>query len=142
MFDSIDFDFENNDYLYHETYIDNAIDILSDGLYVTGVNIIDAKNVIETTTLPLPYEDKEELEEFFASERSESKLRTVNAVVILACPKGEINNLAEVYDGKHNGEYFSHLVPPEHVLGYCDLERMEFYQNPYYEGYEPQIFRM
>ena len=47
MFDYINFDFANYDYLYHETDIDNAINILGEGLYVTGIDILNVKNIIE-----------------------------------------------------------------------------------------------
>ncbi len=142
MFDYANFDFENYDYLYHETNLESAIDILGEGLYVEGTNILGAKNIIETTTLPLPYEDKEELEEFFASEKSISKIREVNAVVILGCPKEINKQIAEVYDSIYQGDYYSHVIPAEYIMGYCDLERMEFYANPYYAEYESPTFRM
>ena len=52
MFDYINFDFANYDYLYHETDIDNAINILGEGLYVTGIDILNVKNIMRIFVMP------------------------------------------------------------------------------------------
>lgn len=142
MFNNIEFDFENTDYVYHETDYDSAIEILENGLYIEGTNIIDAKNVIETTTLPLPSEDLKELEEIFLSEKSISSLRVVNAIVIIGSPKEQEKHIAVPFEEEYEGRYYPYVIPNYYVVGFCDLERKMFYANPYYDGYDVASIRM
>ena len=50
------FDFEENDYLYHVTGRGLGERIMEEGLLVEGTNILNASNIIETTTLPITKE--------------------------------------------------------------------------------------
>ena len=138
--DSLDYD--NNYYFYHETSDDKARSICEQGLLLSGYNIINAKNLLLTTSLPLPKEiatDVDNLNNFLEGERSSSGIRPITKMVIIAVPKEDIDYV--VIENENN--YYhndvdspNYMVEPQYILGYFDLENMDFISNPesYYSG--------
>ena len=83
-------DFTEYDYFYHITGRGNGESIIEKGLLVEGSNIINANNLLFTTTIEITEELTPTLEDFIAliEENSYiSRLRDTSEMVILAAPK-------------------------------------------------------
>lgn len=135
MFDEMDIevlseilDYENNDYLYHETESGVGDIIIEEGLHIEGTNIIDAKNISETTTLPLPIEigkNPEEFKKYIVEEKSTGGFRDVSEMVILEIPKG----MKKIAVSKSNNPEYEGIVRPRYVLGYINMDSISFVPN-------------
>ena len=127
-------DFEENDYLYHETSRGNGERIMEEGLLVDGTNILDTNNILFTTTLPLTKEmtsDPEEFSSFLTQEKSISKLRDVSEMVIICSPKDYDYQIVSPYnDYDSSGNYYQGIVEPQFIMGVINLRDLTFTPNP------------
>ena len=65
-------DYENFDYLYHETSLNSALNIMDKGLLIDGNNILQVDNILFTTTFFLSEDltyDENEFIDFLESEK-------------------------------------------------------------------------
>ena len=127
-------DFEENDYLYHETSRGNGQRIMEEGLLVDGTNILNTNNILFTTTLPLTKEmtsDPEEFSSFLTQEKSVSKLRDVSEMVIICSPKDYDYQIVSPYnDYDSSGNYYDGIVEPQFIMGVINLRDLTFTPNP------------
>lgn len=124
-------DFEMCDYFYHETSIENATNILEEGLLINVTNVVDNENVLYNTSLPLTKELVEEgFEDFLRTEASSSEIRKISAMVIIVSTKDSSKDIIGENEIYIEGTAYEGVVSPEYILGYIDLERLEFVSNP------------
>lgn len=130
------FDFDNFDYFYHETSVDNAKAIMENGLLVNGTNIIGTDNILFTTTCRIREEmvpTSQAFVDYIASEFSPSDIRDVSAMVILAADKDFHEDIVEPFEQYIDGNYYQGIIRPQQVVGYVDMQELEFYPNENYE---------
>lgn len=130
------FDFDDFDYFYHETSVDCAKSIMENGLLVEGTNIIGADNLLFTTTCSINEEiasSSEAFRDYIESEFSPSDFRDVSAMVILGAGKEENKQIVERFESTIDGKYYEGIIRPKYVVGYVDMEKLEFYPNDNYE---------
>lgn len=130
------FDFDNFDYFYHETSVDNAKAIIENGLLVNGTNIIGADNILFTTTCRIREDmvpTSQAFVDYIASEFSPSDIRDVSAMVILAADKDFHEDIVEPFEQYIDGNYYQGIIRPQQVVGYVDMQELEFYPNENYE---------
>lgn len=130
------FDFDDFDYFYHETSVDCAKSIMENGLLVEGTNIIGADNLLFTTTCSINEEiasSSEAFRDYIESEFSPSDFRDVSAMVILGAGKEENKQIVERFESTIDGKYYEGIIRPKYVVGYVDMEELEFYPNDNYE---------
>ena len=126
-------DFENNDYLYHETSKGTGKQIMKDGLLINGNNILNTNNILFTTTLPLTEEMTSEPVEFINflnQEKSISTLRDVSEMVIICSPKEYDYQIVSPFnDFDSSGQYYEGIVEPNFILGVINLRDLTFTPN-------------
>jgi len=135
-------DYENFDYLYHETSLNSALNIMDKGLLIDGNNILQVDNILFTTTFFLSEDltyDENEFIDFLESEKGIDNLREVSAMVILVSPKNLKQKIVKPYDTFYQGNYFEGLVESNYILGYIDLENMCFMPNVYCDFLEQML---
>lgn len=126
------FDFEENDYLYHVTGRGLGERIMEEGLLVEGTNILNASNIIETTTLPITKEIVDNLENFVADELKNKSFRDSSEMVILGSPKEYKKQIVDkVRTSKENMD-FQGRVSDRYVMGYIN-QGLEFVPNENFE---------
>ena len=136
------FDFNDFDYFYHETSVDNAKSIMENGLLVEGTNIIGTDNILFTTTCSINEEiasSSEAFRDYIESEFSPSDFRDVSAMVILGAGKEEDKQIVEPFESTINGKYYQGIIRPQYIVGYIDMEELEFYPNENYEYYDELV---
>lgn len=134
-------DFDNFNYLYHETYRGTGKRIMEEGLLINGNNILNVDNILFTTTLPLTKDminDPEEFSTFLRQEKSTGSLfRDVTEMVIIASPKDYDNNIVSPYNAYAEDEnYYQGIVEPSFILGVINLEDLTFTPNIECEYYD------
>ena len=134
-------DFDNFNYLYHETSRGTGERIMEEGLLVNGNNILNVDNILFTTTLPLTKDmikDPEEFSTFLRQEKSTGSLfRDVTEMVIIASPKDYDNNIVSPYNAYAEDEnYYQGIVEPSFILGIINLEDLTFTPNIECEYYD------
>jgi hypothetical protein len=127
-------DFENNDYLYHETSKGFGKQIMEEGLLINGTNILNTNNILFTTTLPLTEEmtsDPIEFSNFLNQEKSLSALRDVSEMVIIYSPKEYDYQIVSPFNNfDSSGQYYEGIVEPQFIIGVINLRDLTFTPNP------------
>ncbi len=134
-------DFDNFNYLYHETSRGTGKRIMEEGLLVNGNNILNVDNILFTTTLPLTKDmisNPDEFSTFLTQEKSTGSLfRDVSEMVIIASPKEYDNNIVSPYNAYADDEnYYQGIVEPNFILGVINLEDLTFTPNLECEYYD------
>lgn len=134
-------DFDNFNYLYHETSRGTGERIMEEGLLVNGNNILNVDNILFTTTLPLTKDmisNPDEFSTFLTQEKSTGSLfRDVSEMVIIASPKEYDNNIVSPYNAYADDEnYYQGIVEPNFILGVINLENLTFTPNLECEYYD------
>ncbi len=130
------FDFDNFDYFYHETSVDRAKSIMQQGLLVDGTNILGTNNILFTTTCRISEDmvpTSQAFIDYVESEFGPSDIRDVSAMVILAADKDFHEDIVEPFEQYIDGNYYQGIIRPQQVVGYVDMQELEFYPNENYE---------
>lgn len=134
-------DFDNFNYLYHETSRGTGERIMEEGLLVNGNNILNVDNILFTTTLPLTKDmvsNPDEFSLFLTQEKSTGSLfRDVSEMVIIASPKDYDNKIVSPYNAYADDEnYYQGIVESNFILGVINLEDLTFTPNLECEYYD------
>lgn len=134
-------DFDNFNYLYHETSRGTGERIIEKGLLINGNNILNVDNILFTTTIPLTKDmvnDPEEFSSFLKQEKSTGSLfRDVSEMVIIVSPKDYDNNIVSPFNAYADDEnYYQGVVEPNFILGVINLEDLTFTPNLECEYYD------
>ena len=134
------FDFEENAYFYHITGDDLGDTIIEEGLLVEGTNILDVKNIMFTTAVPITPDMVERLEEILEEELKEDYVRGTSQMVILGCNKNNVDSIVQKMEIVKDGVHYDGIVHPNNVMGYFDLdygfiqnENFDYGSNEFYE---------
>lgn len=128
-------DFKENDYFYHVTGSGNGESIFKDGLYIDGNNILNAKNLLETTTIPLTEDmvlTSHQFKEFLEDETKNSRFRDTSEMVVIGAPKKEKKNIVSKFDNFVDGKYYEGIISNDYIMGYFSNEKSEFVENENY----------
>lgn len=128
--------FNDFDYFYHETNEGNGRNIIDNGLFVAGNNILDVDNILFTTAAPFSEDlviDEETLKKFLEQEKSINKIRDVSEIVIISCPKEYNQRIVSPFENYYEGTYYEGIIESNNILGYFDLNDQIFYINENYE---------
>ena len=119
-------DLEEFSYYYHITGRGYGDDIIEKGLYME-------ENDLRTTTIPLPDEMIENIEEYCLSEYKNDIVKR-EEMVLIGCPKGDESNLVHDigYDNWIGNQQLNYIIRSENILGYIDLKTLEVTYNPEY----------
>lgn len=134
--------FDEFDYFYHETSKGNSKIILEDGLLIDGTNNTHTFNILFTVASPLTKElvDNENIFRNFLQQRKNSgDMRNISELVILGAPKEDNQILVSLYGEYIDDIYYAGIVDSWLIVGFIDLETLEFYPNKNYE-YGEEIF--
>ena len=119
-------DLEEFSYYYHITGRGYGDDIIEKGLYME-------ENDLRTTTIPLPDEMIENIQEYCLSEYKNDIVKR-EEMVLIGCPKGDESNLVHDigYDNWIGNQQLNYIIRSENILGYIDLKTLEVTYNPEY----------
>ncbi len=129
-------DFLNNNYFYHETSRGNGEEIIEDGLYVDGTNILEVDNILFTTALPLTIGMVSNFEEFCGfldTEKSSGNIRDVSEFVIICSPKEYDDRIVDLNEYYKDGKYYMGKVDRSFICGYIDMGTKKLVLNPDYD---------
>ena len=130
-------DFDEYDYFYHETSLNNGEKIMEEGLLVDGTNILDTKNILFTTASPLTQElasTPNDFIDFLTQEKSHLAIRDISEMVIMCAPKDYHMQLVRPYQNyDQNGNYYEGIIENNFIMGYINLDDLNFNPNPDFE---------
>ena len=128
------FDFENYDYYYHITGEGIGDLICEEGLLVDGTNIIDTKNLKDTTTIeitPDMVSDSDDFKEFVEDEISNSLLRDTSEMVIIGSPREVRKKIVVDYNQSKDEHFYQGIIHANMIMGYFNQD-LEFICNEKY----------
>lgn len=142
--------FEENDYFYHVTEQGNADSIIEEGLYINGNNILNANNILETTTLPLTIDmvsTSSQFQTFLEEELNDTGVRDTFEFVVLGAPKNYNKEIVSTFNNYKDGIYYEGIIPNDYIMGYFTKGTLEFVLNEQFEYgtdeyYETMNFRI
>ena len=126
------FDFKENRYFYHITGNDLAEEVIEEGLLVDGTNILGVDNILFTTAIEITPDMLDEFEQLLDDELKEDNLRGVSQMVIMGCPKDEVDFIVDKTEQHVDGEVYEGIIHPNYIMGYVNLEH-EFIPNDMFD---------
>lgn len=129
-------DYDNNYYFYHETGTGIGEQICNEGLYLTGENILEVKNLLLTTASPITKEltdDNKSFTDFLRLEKQITPNREVTEMVIIGVPKENMEFAVDpISFDNHPDLGAKYILDPSYILGYVDLVNEELIKNENY----------
>ncbi|MBQ7140338.1 MAG: hypothetical protein IJO32_02410 [Bacilli bacterium] len=124
---------EGMTYLYHVTDIRKCDSILENGLLMK-------EDKIYSTTIPINNEIISDPIGFIEEELNNNSVRIKNGIIIIGCPKEELENLVE--DNYNEIESWNedfkanYVIPSEYIIGYINMNSKEFVDNENYAYFD------
>lgn len=126
------FDFRENRYFYHITGEDRAELVVEEGLLVDGTNIIDTNNILFTTSIEITPDMARDFETILDEELREDTLRGLSQMVIIGCPKDDVDFLVDETEQYVDGQYYQGIIHTTNIMGYVNLDH-EFIPNDMFD---------
>lgn len=121
-----EFDFDSNRYFYHITQKGNGRKISEDGLFLEEPRL-------KSTTIEITPDMMIGIGKYIESEYVPNSVMKREEMVLLGIPYDMVG-----YVIKESGEDLPYVIENEYVLGYIDLETLEYIVNPEY-GFGNQL---
>lgn len=125
-------DEEEYNYYYHVTGCGIGQSITQNGLLINGNDVLNINNIIETTTLKLSHDDIKNINDFLNEELGINSIRDTSEMIIIGCPKSEIE-IVSPFEDYYDENYYEGIIYPEYIMGYFSKEGNEFILNSEYQ---------